>query len=180
MVAPDHWTPILSYSIKNNLKREKIGFMSFSLGLIHGIFSSILSFSIAVIGLYFFPDYYVKIFSISLLIFVALYIILNANHEERIENNIEKKGNDIEKSILLVSIIPDPAIVPIILIAVVYGMHFVYFTISIFVIASAVSLLLITLLLSKILIKKLSKLTPKKVDYIVSIVLLFTALFIVI
>ena len=173
MIAPDHWTPILSYSISKKLKIRKTGFISFSLGLIHGIFSAILSFAIAIIGLYFFPELYLKIFAAALLIFVALYIIMNARHEEKVEKNTE-----IERSILLVSVIPDPAIVPIILIAVVYGMHFVYLTISIFVIASAVALLLVTIALSKVLIKKLATLTPKRIDYLVAAILLGTTIFV--
>ena len=84
MIAPDHWTPILSYSISKKLKIRKTGFISFSLGLIHGIFSAILSFAIAIIGLYFFPELYLKIFAAALLIFVALYIIMNARHEEKV------------------------------------------------------------------------------------------------
>jgi hypothetical protein len=173
MVAPDHWTPILSYSIGKKLKLRKTGFISFSLGMIHGVFSAILSFAIAIVGLYFFPELYLKIFAVALLVFVAVYIIINARHEEKIEKNTE-----IEKSILLVSVIPDPAIVPIILIAVVYGMHFVYLTLSIFVIVSAVALLLVTIALSRVLIKKLATLTPKRIDYLVAAILLGTTIFV--
>ncbi len=175
MIAPDHWTPILAYSLKKKFKTRKIGTMSFSLGLIHGIFSSILSFGIAILGMLFLPDFYLKIFAIALLVFVALYIILNARHEK---DSKDSKSNEIEKSILLVSIIPDPAIVPIILIAVVYGIHFVYITLILFVLASALALLLVTLLLSKFLIKKLATFTPQKIDYLVAIVLLLTTLFV--
>ncbi|WMT52871.1 hypothetical protein [Ferroplasma acidiphilum] len=175
MVAPDHWTPILSYSLQKKFRTGKIGTMSFSLGLIHGIFSSILSFGIAILGMYFLPEFYLKIFAVALLVFVALYIILNAMHEKKSEDS---RGGEIEKSILLVSIIPDPAIVPIILIAVVYGIHFVYITLIIFVLASALALLLVTLLLSKILMKKLATFTPQKIDYLVAIILLLTTLFV--
>ncbi len=175
MVAPDHWTPILSYSIRKRLKKGKTGFISFGLGMIHGIFSAILSFAIAIIGVHFFPEFYLKIFAVSILIFVAVYIILNANHEENTEKN-----KDVEKSILLVSVIPDPAIVPIILIAVSYGIHFVYFTLSIFVIASALALLTVTIALSGVLIKRISMLTPKKIDYLVSIILLGTIIFVLV
>ena len=175
MVAPDHWTPILSYSLHKKFKSKETGVLSFGLGLIHGIFSSILSFAIAILGMYFFPQFDIKIFAVALLVFVAAYIILNARHEEKSQ---ESKGNEIEKSILLVSIIPDPAIVPIILIAVVYGMHFVYITMSLFVLSSALALLLITLVLSKFLMKKLATLTPKKIDYLVAIILLLTTVFV--
>jgi hypothetical protein len=175
MIAPDHWTPILSYSLHKKFKNSETGALSFSLGLIHGIFSSVLSFGIAIFGLYFFPQFDIKIFAAALLIFVATYIILNARHEEKSK---DVKSNGIEKSMLLVSIIPDPAIVPIILIAVVYGMHFVYLTLSLFIITSALALLLITLVLSKFLTKKLSTLTPKKIDYLVAIILLLTTVFV--
>ena len=175
MIAPDHWTPILSYSISRKLQTRKTGFISFSLGLVHGIFSAMLSFAIAIVGMYFFPELELKLFAISLLVFVALYIILNARHEEKAE-----KSREIEKSILFVSIIPDPAIVPIILIAVVYGMHFVYFTLSVFVVASALALLIVTIALSKILIKRLATLTPKRIDYLVAAILLGTTIFIII
>jgi hypothetical protein len=175
MVAPDHWTPILSYSLYKKLRSSKTGALSFSLGLIHGIFSALLSFAIVIFGMYFFPLFDIKIFAVALLVFIAVYIVINARHEARKENI---KANNVEKSILLVSIIPDPAIVPVILIAVVYGIHFVYLALFLFVISSAIALLAITLLLSKILLKRLATFTPEKIDYIVAVILLLTIIFV--
>ncbi len=176
MLAPDHWTPILSYSIKNRIDKKRTGLISLSLGLIHGLFSSLLSLAIVFIGIYFFPGYYVKIFSIFLLIFVAIYIIVKSYFENK--KNQNKKDGDITKSILLVSIIPDPAIVPFILLAIFYGRYFVYITVVLFIIVSALSLFLVTISLSKIIKSKISKITPRNVDYMVSAILLLTALFI--
>ncbi len=173
MVAPDHWTPILSYSARNRLDRRKTGIISLSLGLIHGIFSAIISFLIVIIGITFFPEFYIKILTVGILASVAIYIFLNANLEER--KNSDKTVN---RSILLVSIIPDPAIVPIILIATIYGMQFVYVTLLLFVIASATALLCVTLLLSKYLITRIKTFTPKKIDYMVSLILIGTMLFV--
>ncbi|WP_337859851.1 hypothetical protein [Ferroplasma sp.] len=175
MIAPDHWTPILSYSIHKKFRSSETGTLSFGLGLIHGIFSAVLSFAIAIFGMYLFPQFYIKVFAVALLIFVATYIVINARHER---NKQESKSKEIEKSILLVSIIPDPAIVPVILIAVVYGIHFVYLTLFLFVISSALALLVITLLLSKVLIKKLASFTPEKIDYLVAVILLLTIIFV--
>ncbi len=176
MLAPDHWTPILSYSIKNNINKKKTALISISLGLLHGLFSSLLSIAIVFIGIYFFPVYYVKIFSIFLLVAVAIYIIINA-HFESIKNG-DNKNHDITKSILIVSIIPDPAIVPFILLAIFYGKYFVYITVILFITISSLSLLFATMSLRKIIKNKISKLTPRNVDYMVSFILLLTALYV--
>ncbi|MEM0140006.1 MAG: hypothetical protein QXZ44_05285, partial [Ferroplasma sp.] len=173
MVAPDHWTPILAYAARNKIKTRKTGIISFSLGLIHGIFSAVISLLIVIIGITFFPDFYVKILTVGILVAVVIYIVANANLEER-----KKPDNAINKSILLVSVIPDPAIVPIILIAVIYGMHFVYFTISLFIVTSAVMLLITTIFLSKFMLKRIATFTPKKIDYLVAIVLIATMFFV--
>jgi len=177
MLAPDHWTPILSYSIKNNINKKKTALISISLGLLHGLFSSLLSLAIVFIGIYFFPVYYVKIFSIFLLVAVAIYIIINAHFESK--KNKNNKNDNITKSILLVSVIPDPAIVPFILLAIFYGKYFVYITVILFITISSLSLLFATVSLRKIIKNKISKLTPRNVDYMVSFILLLTALYVV-
>ncbi|AAT43358.1 hypothetical protein [Picrophilus oshimae] len=169
MIAPDHWTPILSHSLQKRIKKERVAGISFSLGLLHGIFSSLLSFGIAVLGFYIFPERYVKILAAVILILVIFYIIINAHYES------EKTG--INDSILLVSVIPDPAFVPIILIALIYGINFVYFAMIVFILASALALLAVTVPLSRIISKYINKLKPQHIDYIVSIILGITVLF---
>ena len=76
------------------------------------------------------------------------------------------------------SIFPDPAFLPILLVAASYG----YFSVSlisiVFVISSAVFLLLIVTLVNIGLIKGLSKVSPATVDRIVVIALLLTAVYI--
>ena len=173
MLAPDHWTPILSYSLKNKVNRKKTGVISLYLGFLHGLFSALLSLLIVFIGIYFFPTYYVRIFSILLLVFIAIYIIINAHFEN--END-----RSISRSMLLVSVIPDPAIVPFILLAIIYGVSFVYTTVVLFIVISTISLFIVTIGLSNIIKSKINKITPKNVDYLVSLILLLTAIFIVV
>ncbi len=173
MLAPDHWTPILSYSIKNKVNRKKTGAISLYLGFLHGLFSALLSLLIVFVGIYFFPAYYVRIFSILLLVFIAIYIIINAHFE-----NENDKG--ISRSMLLVSVIPDPAIVPFILLAIIYGISFVYTAVVLFIVISTLSLFIVTIGLSNIIKSKINKITPKNVDYLVSLILLLTAIFIVV
>ena len=173
MLAPDHWTPILSYSLKNKVNRKKTGVISLYLGFLHGLFSALLSLLIVFIGIYFFPTYYVRIFSILLLVFIAIYIIINAHFEN--END-----RSISRSMLLVSVIPDPAIVPFILLAIIYGVPFVYTTVVLFIVISTISLFIVTIGLSNIIKSKINKITPKNVDYLVSLILLLTAIFIVV
>ncbi len=173
MLAPDHWTPILSYSLKNKVDRKKTGVISLSLGFLHGLFSALLSLLIVFVGIYFFPAYYVRIFSILLLVFIAIYIIINAHFE-----NENDKG--ISRSMLLVSVIPDPAIVPFILLAIIYGISFVYIAVVLFIVISTLSLFIVTIGLGNIIKSKINKITPKNVDYLVSLILLLTAIFIVV
>lgn len=175
MIAPDHWTPIISYAIKNRYTKKKTGAVSLSLGILHGLFSSVLSFTIVIFGIHFIPDIYLRLFVVSILLFVSFYIIINARHEAH-ENRMPEP---IKKTILLTSIIPDPAIVPVILMGLTYGMGFIFNTIYVFIIISGLTLFSITIFLHKILFNKINSLSPQKIDYLVALILLVTVVFVI-
>jgi len=171
MIAPDHWIPLTALSLKKSFSSKRVRAIAFLLGFLHGITSTALALLVVFFGVYAFGTKEIRIASVIIIIVVALYILVNSIRESH-----EKKG--FENTSLLVSIFPDPAFLPILLVAASYG----YFSVSlisiVFVITSAVFLLLIVMLVNIGLIKGLSKVSPATVDRIVVIALLLTAVYI--
>jgi hypothetical protein len=171
MLAPDHWVPITVASHRRGFSRTRTYLLAASIGLGHGVSSAILSFAIAIIGALFFPVYYVNLFAVLLLVVVAVYIVVNA-----IRN--VKEGTKVQSVSMLVSVIPDPALVPFILLASGFGTLYSLALLSAFVIAAIVSVTVVVFLASIGLSKALVKIQPQYVDYLVAIALILVAAFI--
>ncbi|MCL4480512.1 MAG: hypothetical protein M1113_03385 [Candidatus Thermoplasmatota archaeon] len=171
MLAPDHWIPLSILSAKRKYSNGRTAYYGFAIGTVHGILSSALALVIAFLGISFLGYGKIKIASIVLLAAVCVYILLNAFKERKAERNVENTS-------LLVSIIPDPAFLPIILSSAIFGYFFISFISVLFVVAGGLSLLVVTLLAHKGMLKSLEKVRPDNVDYVVVAVLLLTALFI--
>lgn len=171
MMAPDHWVPVTLVSYRNRLTRRRTYFLAMLVGLTHGVSSVILSFVIAAIGSLFLPDAYIRLFSVLLLVAIAAYIILKSIRESR-----ECAG--IENASLLVSVIPDPALVPFILIAGTFGAAYSYFMMAAFVVAASISLLVVVVLSLRGLEKALAGIKPQTVDAVVAGALVAMAAFI--
>ena len=171
MLAPDHWIPISILSAKRKYSDSKTGSYGFAIGTAHGILSSTLALVIAFLGISFLGYSKIKIASIVLLAAVCIYILLNAVKERKAERNVENTS-------LLVSIIPDPAFLPIVLSSTIYGYFFIGFLSVLFVVAGGLSLMMVVLLAHRGMLKSLEKVKPDNVDYVVVIVLLLTAVFI--
>jgi hypothetical protein len=171
MLAPDHWIPITIASHRKNFSRMRTLVLAAAIGLGHGVSSAILSLAIAVVGSLFFPSYYVDLFAVLLLIAVAIYIIIKATRDAN-------EGTKIESVSVLVSIIPDPALVPFILIANSFGTLYSLTMITAFVLAAVVSVTIVVYLASIGLSKALSKFRPQYVDYLVALALILVAAFV--
>ncbi len=171
MIAPDHWIPISILSAKRKYNNAKSSGYGFFIGIAHGILSAILALAVAFLGLKLVGYGEVKLASIILLIAVCVYIFINAFKEKENKSSIENTS-------LLVSFIPDPAFLPIVLAATVYGNLFLGVLSIIFIVAGGVSLMLVVMLARMGFLKSMERVEPVMIDYIVILVLLATALFI--
>jgi len=171
MIAPDHWMPLTALSLKKSFSSEKSRAIAFLLGFIHGITSTALALLVVFFGIYAFGTKEIRIASVIIIVVVAAYILINS-----IKESHEKRG--FENTSLLVSVFPDPAFLPILLAASGYGFFSIPLISAVFIISSAVFLLLIVALVNIGLIKGLSRVSPTTVDRIVVIALLLTAVYI--
>jgi hypothetical protein len=171
MVAPDHWVPLTVTSQRKRHPRSRTLLLASAIGLGHGVSSALLSLVIAAVGSLFFPAYYVNLFAVALLLVIGFYIIAKARREAG-------EGTKVGDVSLLVSVIPDPALVPFILVANGFGVTYTYLMLGAFVAAAVASLVLISLLATIGLAKALSKVRPEYVDYLVGLALVLVAGFI--
>ena len=171
MVAPDHWVPVTVASHRMGYSRTKSLALASGIGLAHGASSAVLSVAIAVIGSLVFPAYYVNLFAVVLLLAIALYVMLNAVRESGAST---EAGN----MSLLVSVIPDPALVPFIVVARGFGPAYTYAMLGAYVAAAVVSVSLVVLLAVLGLSAALSKVRPQYVDYLVAATLILVAAFV--
>ncbi len=171
MLAPDHWVPVTVAAHRNSFTRARTRVLASAIGLTHGVTSAALSLAIAEVGSLFFPTRYADLFAVLLLLIIALYIVVNAMREA-------KMGKGVESTSMLVSVIPDPALVPFILVAQTFGDAYTYLMLSAFVIAAVASLTVVVHFATVGLTKALVKVRPQLVDYIVALVLVSVAAFI--
>lgn len=171
MLAPDHWVPITVVSHRKSLPGSRTYLLASAIGLGHGLSSAVLSLVIAEIGTLFFPVYYVNLSAIFILLVIALYIIVQAIRETR-------AGTKAQSVSVFVSVIPDPALVPFILVAQGFGLVYTGVMVGAFVIVAVVSLTLVVLFASRGLSKTLEKINPQYVDYLIALVLILVAAFV--
>ena len=171
MRAPDHWVPVTVAVHRKAVTRIRTYLLASGIGLAHGVSSAALSLAIADVGSFFFPAHYVDLFAVLLLVAIALYIIANAARETR-------EGTNAESVSVLVSVIPDPALVPFILVAQGFGVGYTYLMMSAFVVAAVVSVTLVVFLAVIGLSAALSRMRAEYVDYLVALTLILVAAFV--
>jgi hypothetical protein len=171
MVAPDHWLPVTIASHRNRFTKSRTYLLATGIGLGHAVSSAALSLVIAAVGSLFFPAYYVNLFAVALLLVIASYIVVKAAREA-------KEGTKAESVSMVVSVIPDPALVPFILVANGFGATYTYVVLGAFIAAAVASLLIVVFLATMGLSKALSKISPEYVDYLVALALVLVAGFI--
>ena len=170
MIAPDHWIPISVLSSKRSYSQTKSSVLSAAIGSTHGTISAMLAFAVAFAGFKLLNSKLLNYLAILLLVAVSIYLFVNALQERG-----EKKN--VENSSLTVSFFPDPAFLPILLLAIEKGYLFSFFVSLVFIALSGISLSLVVYLFRKSIFSRIKDLDPVKVDYVVVVVLLLTALF---
>lgn len=171
MVAPDHWLPLTALSLKRGYKRGRALEISALLGLLHGTTSVILSLLALFLGVSIFGMNALKEISIIILVAVAVYILLNSMKER-------KSNRKVENTSLLVSIFPDPVLLPIIIASYPLGNGELAAVSITFVVSSMLALLLVLLVVMAGIAKGLSKLKPATVDSLIVLALVLTAVYI--
>ncbi|MDG6988051.1 MAG: hypothetical protein JRN21_01860 [Nitrososphaerota archaeon] len=162
--------PITVVSHRRNYTRPRTYLLASGIGLGHGASSAVLSLAIAEIGAFFFLAYRVNLFAVFLLLVIALYIAVNAAKEAR-------AGAKAESVSVLVSVIPDPALVPFILVAQGFGAVYTGVMSGAFAVAAVASVTLVVFLATKGLSSALSRVKPQHVDYLVALALVLVAVF---
>ena len=171
MIAPDHWLPLTALSIKRGYGKRRVLLISAVLGFLHGSTSVILSLAALLIGVVIFGLNELKEISIVILVAVAIYMLIQTVRE--------RKGSEgVENTSLLVSILPDPVLLPIIIASYPLGNIELGAIGASFILSSALALPVVT---GGVLIgagSGLSRLKPATVDYVVIIALVLTAFYI--
>ncbi|MEM0141715.1 MAG: hypothetical protein QXN66_06795 [Thermoplasmatales archaeon] len=170
MVAPDHWLPITIVSETNRFSRVKKYGVTASIGLLHGIFSSVIALAILYIGLLFLKRLaqYFEYGGLILLVIVGAYFLLNGFSER-------KSSNFAGNTSLVVSILPDFAIIPILLSASALSPYQLGIIISLFILVGTISLMGVVIVASYVANFALKRLNPAYFDYVIGTILFVTA-----
>jgi hypothetical protein len=171
MVAPDHWLPLTALSVKRNYTKRRVLGISALLGFLHGSSSVILSLFALFLGVNIFGINSLKEVSIIVLVAVGVYVLVNSIREGR-------KIKNIEGTSLLVSIFPDPVLLPIIIASFRFGNSEIAFVSIAFVVTSIAALLLVLDVVMIGVVRSLSRLKPSTVDLFVVLALFLTAVYI--
>ena len=174
MIAPDHWAPVTALSLRRHYRVQVIAGIALVIGALHGLSSLALSLLVLFIGMRFIPLYYINTASIVLLILVSIYILLSALHEH--DKNINESFS--LTAVVTVSSLPDPALIPVVLSVLTYGSLYTLLAGVAYTLASMSSVTLVVLLINRGLLRTLSMVNPRYIDYAAAVILLLTALYI--
>ncbi len=171
MVAPDHWLPLAALSVKRSMKSSKSAAIASLLGLAHSSLSLLLSFAIIFLGMYFLGAAYFRLVAIAIIAVVCIYMFVNTLIEAR-------KKAKIEETALTVSVLPDPAVLPFVVAAGLYGTtDLIYISVA-FVIVSTAVLAFVSYAANRGLVAGLKNLNPITIDRVVILILIVTAIYI--
>ena len=171
MIAPDHWLPLVALKARKGYSQKRTTSLSVVIGIAHGTSTTALSGLIVFVGTLYLSALLLRTASVIVLVVVALYITMNAF--------LEKEGStEMQQASLFASIIPDPALVPIFLASASLGAEFISLLVIVFVVVTTVTIIAVVYLTSHGMLTLLKKVRPKVTDYIVSAMLLLTALYV--
>jgi len=110
MIAPDHWLPITIISKKYGFSSAKKYSIDFSIAAIHGALSSAIAVAVLYVGLFFLKKFVqdITFAGLLLLIIIGVYFVVNG-YIERNRSSIAGHAS------LAVSVLPDFAIIPLLL-----------------------------------------------------------------
>ena len=174
MVAPDHWVPLITVSIGRNYSRRRKYEMAAAIGLGHSSSSALIAVVALSAGLTFLGPFISDLFYVSeaLLVIIGIYFVLIGYREGGHEGS-PGTGN----SLLLVSIFPDLALMPILLSGAGLPLYQISAILLSFIAATVLSLALIIGFSGSQIGLRLSRLKPNRMDYAVAAMLFGTALF---
>ncbi len=178
MIAPDHWAPLVASLIRRRYGKATLITISALVGLAHGILSAVLALIVTAVSVRVIPMSYIKYASVALLLLVSIGLLINALRERNKEySNIGHMHVGAEGS-MIVSVLPDPSVIPIIFTSLALGLSYTFLVSIGYVISSALSLVLIMLLINHGISLVLGRINPHSLDYAVIAILLLTALYI--
>ena len=174
MAAPDHWVPLITVSIGRNYSRRRTYEMAAAIGLGHGSSSAFIAVVALSAGLTFLGPFVSDLFYVSegLLVIIGIYFILIGYREDGRKNS-PGAGN----SLLLVSIFPDLALMPILLSGAGLPLYQISAVLLSFIAATVLSLTLIIGFSGSQIGLRLSRLKSNRMDYAIAAMLFGTALF---
>ncbi len=171
MIAPDHWLPLTALSIKRKYGKGRVFLFSISLGFLHGLTSVALSILALFLGVKLFGPEALKEISILILAAVAVYMLAVALRE----GNGSRK---IENTSLIVSVLPDPVLLPIVVASYALSLQALAIVSVAFVLATILSLGAVMGAIMAGIGRSLYRLKPTEIDFIVIGALVVTAVYI--
>jgi hypothetical protein len=157
--------------MKRGYARKRVLFISMLLGFLHGLTSVTLSLLALFIGVALFGLNALKEISVVLLVAVAFYMLIQTVRENKGSENVENAS-------LLVSIFPDPVLLPVAVASFRLGSAELTIVAIAFILSSILALIVITNGISIGVTSKLFRLKPATVDYVVIFALVLTAFYI--
>ncbi|MEM3243878.1 MAG: hypothetical protein QXW72_05825 [Conexivisphaerales archaeon] len=170
MVAPDHWLPITVISETRRFSRAKKYSITALIALLHGVLSSAIAMAVLYVGLVFLSKFvqYITFTGLILLLIVGAYFVINGFMER---NSGSFAGN----TSLAVGVLPDFAIMPLLLSGSALSLYQIGLIVTIFISAGIASLLAVVTVASFATGFALRRLSPAYFDYIIGIILFVTA-----
>ena len=175
MFAPDHWLPLTTIAARRKYGPLRSAGIAAILGWVHGALSSLLAFLVLFVGVIELHEVsaYLQTVTYGLLFAIAGYFLVAGLREDA------SKKTGAETSVLAISVLPDPAFVPIVLAA--YnlsslGISLIFFAI---ILVSGFSLIIVVEFSRRTLGKKLANIKARYYDYAISASLIFVAFFLI-
>lgn len=174
MIAPDHWVPISLVSSVKKFSHLRKFLFSILIGSLHAFTSVLVALLALAIGLLLIRSFLSYMYDAGeiMLILVGLYFLINGLRESKEESKLESFTMH---SVLVISVFPDFALVPIVISSVPLSIIQIITLLIVFVIVSSFSLTLIVFASSFGIAGTLKNLKPSYLDYLIGIVLFITA-----
>lgn len=175
MITPDHWLPLMAVSSVRKFSERKKYMISIFLGLAHAGTSIVVAVAALVVGILIIHNYlsYLYLGGIVLLVIIGIYFFITG----LLERNRPESINNISMSTALsVSILPDLALMPIII----TGASLTFFQLAtiliVFTVISGTSLPIVVMGASRGFSKAIENIPPRYIDYIMGGILILTAI----
>lgn len=174
MIAPDHWLPLMAVSSVRKFSGKKTFLISSLLGFIHAGTSIVVGIIALAIGILLVKNYLVLIYfvGIILLILIGIYFIFNGYFEA---DNLDKFKTSSIKTVLSISVLPDLALIPFIVMGVKLSLTQFVMILILFTVVSSSALPIVVIAASSGFSRIIEKVSPRYVDYMVGLILISTA-----